>query len=70
MISKMDEQTWNIFSTQNAYAQGDADETDEFEGPDMLLDDRYESEIVSKRFQEGGRLTFASPRSPNSPQGK
>eukprot|EP00795_Rhopilema_esculentum_P001653 gene1653-16120_t len=66
----MDEQTWNVFSTQNAYAQEDADEADEFEGTDMLLDDRYESEIVSKRFQEGGRLTFASPRSPNSPQGE
>ena len=68
----MEDENWKLFSRNGAMYDERVDCSDEFShSPDLLLHDDFESEIVSKRFQEGGRLIFdRPPPSPRLPTGK
>ena len=48
-----------MFTGSNSGYQAPVEDTNEFPGTDLLLEDNFESEIVARRFQEGG-LSFNS----------
>ena len=52
---------WDMLASCDYVNEDTVDNVNEFAGTDLLLEENFESEIVSKRFQEGGRLTFNSP---------
>jgi len=58
----MEDMRWNMFSGGNSICQASVEDTNEFPGTDLLLEDNFESEIVTRRFQEGG-LSFTSAAS-------
>ena len=52
---------WEMFSGRQGTSEETIEGFDEFSGTDVLmLENNFESEIVAKRFQEAGRLTFNS----------
>lgn len=52
-----------MFSDSYSIYQDTVENSDELANPDdvLMLEDNFASEIVTKRFHEGGRLTFKSP---------
>ena len=57
-----------MFSGSNSICQASVEDTNEFPGTDLLLEDNFESEIVTRRFQEGG-LSFTSAASDSFREG-
>lgn len=53
----MEDLRWNMFSGSGNGCQASVEDSNEFPGTDLLLDETFESEIVARRFQEGG-LSF------------
>ena len=53
----MDDMRWNMSLGSDNGHQASVGDINEFPGTDLLLEDTFESEIVSRRFQEGG-LSF------------
>eukprot|EP00794_Sanderia_malayensis_P018589 gene18589-20455_t len=71
----MDDNRWDIFSPGLSLAPEINDVGSNAVGSETMLQDPFENEIISKRFEEGGRLMIrddesGSPGSPEAFTGK